>query len=101
MFIHDEKENEDLTFTINLSVTDTTTAKMGSMNSCEVTIIDMDGPGIFEWADEKVRKHKSTDSKAPMLVQRNKGATGEVYVKVRTVDGTAQVHRVIGLNNWD
>jgi len=37
-----------------------------------------------------VQKHKSTTSKAPLLVQRNKGATGEVSVKVRTVDGTAK-----------
>jgi Ca2+/Na+ antiporter len=60
------------------------------MNSCEVTIIDMDGPGIFEWAEENVQQRKSTDSKAPLLLTRNKGATGEVYVKVRTVDGTAK-----------
>jgi solute carrier family 8 (sodium/calcium exchanger) len=88
--IHDEQYNEDLTFSINLSVEDTTKAKMGRMNSCEVTIIDMDGPGIFEWAEENVQQRKSTDSKAPLLLTRNKGATGEVYVKVRTVDGTAK-----------
>jgi len=88
--IHDEKYNEDLNFSLNLAVVDTSKAKLGRMNSCDITIIDMDGPGIFEWSDEKVQKHKSTTSKAPLLVQRNKGATGEVSVKVRTVEGTAK-----------
>jgi len=88
--IHDDKYNEDLTFALNLSLPDTSKAKLGRMNSCDITIIDMDGPGIFEWSDEKVQKHKSTTSKVPLLIERNKGATDEVSVKVRTVDGTAK-----------
>jgi len=87
--IHDEKFNDDLSFTLNLTVPDGQ-AKLGRINSSEITIIDMDGPGIFEWSETTVQKHKSTDSKVPILIERNKGATGEVAVRVKTVDGTAK-----------
>ena len=58
--------------------------------SCQLTIIDMDGPGIFVWQDDVKHQYKSTDSKVPLLIERNKGATGDSCVRVVTVDGTAQ-----------
>ncbi|MGB1595314.1 MAG: Calx-beta domain-containing protein [Promethearchaeia archaeon] len=88
--IHDEKFNDDLSFSLNLSVKDASTAKLGRQNSCQLTIIDMDGPGIFVWQDDVKHQYKSTDSKVPLLIERNKGATGDSCVRVVTVDGTAQ-----------
>ena len=65
-------------------------ARLGRIHSSEITIIDMDGPGIFEWSETAKMKHKSSDSRVPLLIERRKGATGEVRVKVVSIDGTAK-----------
>ncbi|EKX51107.1 hypothetical protein GUITHDRAFT_103027 [Guillardia theta CCMP2712] len=88
--LHDLEWNEDLEFTTELSVVDSQLVKLGGMYQAVVTIIDMDGPGVFEWVEKEPQFFLSSDSAAYLQLQRMKGCTGDVKIRVRTVDDSAQ-----------
>eukprot|EP00960_Hanusia_phi_P056117 763159-Hanusia_phi.AAC.2 len=88
--LHDLEWNEDLEFTAELSLVDPQIAKLGGMYQAVVTIIDMDGPGVFEWVEKEPQFFLSTDSAAYLQLQRMKGCTGDVNIRVKTIDDSAQ-----------
>jgi len=74
---------------LNLMVDDVSVAKLGRIHCSEITIIDMDGPGIFEWSEIDVQKAKSTDSKVPLLIERNKVCVQHTATHCNTLHHTA------------
>ncbi|EKX46956.1 hypothetical protein GUITHDRAFT_41650, partial [Guillardia theta CCMP2712] len=87
--IHDDEWNEDLNFLVNLTVDDQQ-SRLGLRDSTKVTIIDMDGPGVFEWSDEDPKSCTTEDAEVTLFVQRLKGSRGDARLRVRTVDDTAK-----------
>eukprot|EP00286_Rhodomonas_abbreviata_P022860 CAMPEP_0181315752 /NCGR_PEP_ID=MMETSP1101-20121128/15540_1 /TAXON_ID=46948 /ORGANISM="Rhodomonas abbreviata, Strain Caron Lab Isolate" /LENGTH=875 /DNA_ID=CAMNT_0023422975 /DNA_START=315 /DNA_END=2942 /DNA_ORIENTATION=+ len=88
--IHDKIWNDDLKFSLLLSLPNPDVGKLGMMKNADVTIIDMDGPGVFCWSDTVPKLFLSTDSKAHLVIERRRGCTGDASVRVRTVDGSAR-----------
>jgi len=87
--IHDDVWNEDLNFLVSLTVEDQQ-SRLGLRESTRITIIDMDGPGIFEWSDEDPKTCTTEDEEVQLFVQRLKGSRGDARLRVRTVDDTAK-----------
>eukprot|EP00286_Rhodomonas_abbreviata_P028535 CAMPEP_0181299782 /NCGR_PEP_ID=MMETSP1101-20121128/6535_1 /TAXON_ID=46948 /ORGANISM="Rhodomonas abbreviata, Strain Caron Lab Isolate" /LENGTH=878 /DNA_ID=CAMNT_0023404965 /DNA_START=315 /DNA_END=2948 /DNA_ORIENTATION=+ len=88
--IHDKIWNDDLKFSLLLSLPNPDVGKLGMMKNADVTIIDMDGPGVFCWMDAGPQHFLSSDSRAFLVVERRRGCTGPGWLRVRTVDGTAK-----------
>ena len=91
--IHDDVWTEDKAFSLMLSPgheEGDQVVKLGKMNRAEITIIDMDSPGIFCWVETATQDFLSTDSNAYLVVERRKGCTGEVKIKVKTEGDTAK-----------
>eukprot|EP00287_Rhodomonas_sp_CCMP768_P007197 CAMPEP_0196732960 /NCGR_PEP_ID=MMETSP1091-20130531/12198_1 /TAXON_ID=302021 /ORGANISM="Rhodomonas sp., Strain CCMP768" /LENGTH=888 /DNA_ID=CAMNT_0042076295 /DNA_START=301 /DNA_END=2967 /DNA_ORIENTATION=+ len=88
--IHDKIHNPDLKFKVALALPDADTAKLGRLSVADVTIIDMDGPGVFSWADAAPPTFLSSDSRAHLVIERRCGCTGPAALRVRSTDGSAR-----------
>jgi len=88
--IHDKVHNPDLKFKVALHVPDGGMGKLGRLSEADVTIIDMDGPGIFSWMDSTPPTFLSSDSRAHLVIERRCGCTGAVTVRAKSVDGSAR-----------
>lgn len=64
-------------------------AKLAKTTEVEVTIIDDDKPGTFEFKTPTVIASEK-DHEAIITVVRKHGADGSVDIRYKTVDGTAQ-----------
>jgi len=88
--IHDKVWNDDKQFALQLSLPEGGVGKVGAIGKAVVTIIDMDGPGVFCWMEGAPHRFLSSDSKAHLVVERRRGCSGAVRVRVKTVEGTAR-----------
>jgi len=90
--IHDDVWTQDQSFYMVLSQNEEAgeqVSKVGKMSRAEITIIDMDSPGIFCWVETATQDFMSTDSFAYLIIERRKGCSGEVQLKIKTVEDTA------------
>lgn len=85
--IEDQKYELDETFQLVLHSPTPTTTKLG-IASCEITIINVDFPGVFVF--EKNHYHVCESQKMiDIVVKRREGRTGRVTCDYKTVDETA------------
>ncbi|XP_077979422.1 sodium/calcium exchanger 3-like isoform X2 [Glandiceps talaboti] len=86
--IDDNEWEEDEVFFIKLALEPKSGAKLGKKNTMQITIINDDEPGTFDFSlASYLVKESVGDSHIPVI--RSKGSDGRVEVKWKTTDMTA------------